>query len=74
MNLDTQLHIGLAAQVAATELARAKHAELLHQAGRPILTEESPAPATTTLPFRLAYLVRHYAYRLAPRLASRLVL
>lgn len=74
MNLDTQLHIGLASQVAATELALAKHAELLHQAGRHTLPEESPVPATTTLPFHLAYLVRHYAYRLAPRLASRLVL
>lgn len=73
MNLDSQIHNGLSVQIAAVELAQAKHAEILNRVNRQIRTEESPS-ASGRLAFALAYVARHFAYRLAPRLASRLVL
>lgn len=70
MNFETQLHTGLATQVAAVELAQAKHAELLHAAQNRIQTE-SASGTPSRLAFTLAYLIRRYTYRLAPRLAFR---
>lgn len=73
MNFETQLHTGLATQIANVELAQVKHAELLHHAQTQVRTE-STLCIPARLAFTLAYQIRRFTYRLAPRLAFRLAL
>lgn len=77
MSFDSQYMVGANAISASVELIRAQHEE----STRRLLAYKSEQEAEAVArergersKFRFLYSVRHYIYRVAPRLASRLTL